>query len=221
MRWDTIVGAIIFIIILIAILLPFIIIIKFPDVSEQTAEISKTYIPWIVILIILILFNQDFKNLFFSLTGAIDRLKSASLGSAKTEFSNPQESLGSLSTDELNEFNKLPDAAKTKSSTEYQAFLIYFYRYILLSIYGSQIKLLRDLSQSGEKTTKELEYYYNLFISREPKQKDYKFSSYIDYLYTNLLIKKKNDNLYEIDFLGTELIKKLDELKIPLDNFPG
>ena len=80
-NWFTnILGFIILVIVLILLAGPYALVIYFPTSGAYIAEISKFFIPWSIILFLLLIFNEQIKGVILNIGDLIRKTKKGGIG---------------------------------------------------------------------------------------------------------------------------------------------
>jgi len=217
-----ILGFIIFLLIITLITSPLYFVIKYPEVATSVAVISKTLIPWLTGLLVLLIFNDGVKTLFSVIARKIEGLKGFSAAGTKTEFEDRQKEVISLTTEEYEQLSKeisnLQDSKKIETGHAWN----YYVKYLASSIFGTQVKLLQELNAKGALTFDEIKPFYEEFLKIQKNKTTYEFHSYLNYLNSNFLVQyDKEKKTYLITKHGKFFMSKLEEYGVKWDIFPG
>lgn len=218
----TILGFIFFTAIVLCLMTPLILVIKFPASASDISSVASTLIPWVSIILLLLVFNEGIKQVFSSISLAIDRIKKVSAGGATTEFVEQQRNVYSLTAEQL---KQLADWSRNleKAKQEETTWAWYYYvRFVFSTIYRSQVELLQKLNSDGPLSSGDLRVFYEAFLVRMPTAASYKFESYVQYLTSNFLV-NLNDQVGKLEITehGRLFLAKLQEAKVSLTSLPG
>ena len=200
------------VLVLAALVAPLYLVVRFPDSAEHFTEIARTLIPWVSVVVLLLFFNEGVKQVFAGVAGALSRIKKFGAAGITSEFEEQQRDVSPLTKDQVQKLADYIQSVKTEKEGESAWAWHFFMKYVAVTIYGSQVKLLLSLRDEGPKGPEELLPFYNLFLQRDPKASDYKFAPYIQYLVSNVLIKfDAATSQYVITENGQRFVKLLEE----------
>ena len=84
MNWKqtliNVLGIVLLLLIISALCLPYYLVIKFAIVATYITEIAKVNIPWIVILILILVFNEQIKSVIFNIGDLVKRTRKGAFG---------------------------------------------------------------------------------------------------------------------------------------------
>ena len=220
MRLLDFLGFLVFVLLIALLGAPLMLAVLYPDSGAHIATISTTLIPWLSIVILFLVFNEGVKQFFSSIAYAVTRIKRLSAGSAVTEFEVGQRSGVTLTNEQIAEVRNTINRLQKEKSLGSETAWLYYLKYVAATVFRSQIELLRELDRRGPLGADELIRFYQLFLTRTPAGTKYEFTSYMQYLTSNLLIQLlPNTGKYEITATGKHFLLKLDEYGIKLDTF--
>jgi len=191
---------------------PYALVILFPAQDAALATISATAIPWIVVLLVLMIFNEGIKQVFESIGRAIDRMRRVSAAGATAELGEQ----GTISiTPELAQ--QISERFQQETNFGWQ----YYIQFIHATIYRSQYRLLTSLVDDGPKAADEVAEYYADFASKKPKDAEYPITSWLAYLVNNRLVQfNQETSRYEITQHGAAFVTVLRNLGLDGSHFP-
>ena len=97
-----------------------------------------------------------------------------------------------------------------------------FFKYVAVTIYGTQILLLQVLLVQGSKSENDLAHYHTIFLTRMPNATAYKLKYYLEYLTTNRLITfDATQATYEVSSQGKRFLKEFHALGLTWDKQSG
>ncbi len=196
--------------------------VRYPQQAEAFARISETLTPWLCIVLLLFIFNDGVKQVFSSISNAINRIRRFSAAGSTTEFEEQQRDVIPLTTEQAKQLTTYIESLAKKKEGETAWAWHFFIKYVTASIYGSQVKLLEALNDEGPKSTDELLPFYELCLSREPTLSNYKLNSYLEYMTSNVLMQLNPQlNKYEITANGKEFLSVLQERGVTWRAFRG
>ena len=175
--------------------LPFYLAVTYHDASGDIADIAKVYIPWFVMLVFVIVFHQQVRELITSLAKAFKggfkwggKNGGIEIGTnqGRADITN---TTGTPITDE--ELAEIKRAFAEETDYAWK----YFLRYINTSIYGTQYRLL--LLTSKQESVNFFAAYdiYTDFLKKIDKErKDYPFEEWVGYMVENQLIIADEEN---------------------------
>src|SRR5262245_54724804 len=131
MSWWKVVGWIEVALVLLLLAGPFWIVVQYPAVAAQTATMHATLVPWVIIVIIVLIFRTRVESLVVGIATAVSRLRSIGSSNTRAEFQQDD-------TDLVAEAKKAQDAA-----------WFWYERYVATTIYGSQVSALMALNDKG------------------------------------------------------------------------
>ncbi|MDA2925585.1 hypothetical protein MYX65_13220, partial [Acidobacteria bacterium AH-259-L09] len=201
---------------------PLYLVVEYPKEAEAFARISETLIPWLCIVLLLFIFNEGVKQVFSSISHAINRIRRLSAAGTTTEFEEQQRDVIPLTTEQAKQLTTYIESLTKVKKGETAWAWHFFIKYVAASIYGSQVKLLEALNDEGPKSTDELLPFYELFLSREPTASNYKLHLYLDYMTSNVLMQADpNSNKYRITPNGKAFLSVLRERGVTWRAFRG
>lgn len=201
---------------------PLLVAVIYPGSGENAAKISATLVPWTIILLLFLVFNEGIKGVFSSIERAIDRMKKIGTGSSVTEFESDQSKGIHLSEEDAEilatEFKSLQEQTTTETTWAWH----YYLKYIAVTIYRSQIELLAHIKDQGAADVSECMRFYHTFLSREPSASSYEFTSYMEYLTSNNLISIDSETgKYSLATHGERFLEEIESSGISMDKFSG
>ena len=209
------------VIVLIVLLLtaPYSLVICFPAVAQYITEISKTAIPWVIILLLLLIFNQGVKTLIDNLAGMISRIRRISAVGTVADLED-QRGHVSLTPEQVNYLRAQVDLLNKQSKDNVNLALTYFLKFIGSTIYGTQYKLLNDIMHNTPKTIGEALKYYNSFVAKFPEGTKYEFNDWVNYLESNFLLQlDSTSQKYGITIAGKIFIEETKKAGVEESHF--
>lgn len=220
--WFTsILGFIILVIVLVLLAVPYYLVIRFSASGVYITEISKFFIPWSIILFLLLVFNEQIKSVILSIGDLIRRIKKGGIGPVTLDTS--QEAGGvHLTKEQVDQFRSSVGKMEHEKNEAVRALRYYFHRTLYLTIYRSQIELLQFLiAANAPVEQKRLKVFYEAAITRNPALKQYSFERYIGYLRDNFLILINAEGKISITPTGKDFVDELVKNNIPIESFPN
>lgn len=222
MKLINMLGILVFVVILALITSPLWLVIRYPEGASHFTEISEIMIPWLCFTLLMLVFNESVKEISASISGAIGRLRKVSAAGATTEFDDHQKDVLSLTKDQTDKIAEYIQSISQQKDTESAWAWHFFIKYVAVTIYGSQIKLLQALKADGAKKVQELLPFYNLLLSREPNATSNAFAEYVGYLTTNVLIQyDESSDTYGITNNGERFLEHLATYGLGWETFRG
>ena len=201
---------------------PLFLVIAFPASAAHFTAIAKTLIPWLSVVLLLLVFHEGVREVFRALAGALNRLKKLGGGGVTSEFEGQQFDVAPLTSDQLTKLAEYVQSLTDAKEGETLWAWHFFIKYVVATIYGSQVQLLLSLHNEGTQKPGKLRRYYEFFLEREPDSSQYKFESYVQYLISNLLIRLDvESHQYEITAQGEKFLEVLDEYGSAWNMFRG
>ncbi len=178
-------GFIVFLFAFALIVLPYPLVIIYPDSGSNIVAISRYAIPWLVIFILVLAFNEGIEEIFLSFGRAIDRIKRLSAGSAAADLG-PHQPAAASTVGEVN--TSAPNLFDGQTAVRF--FLLYVYN----TIYGSQLELLKRLFEEGDASLSVAADYFANFKTQLEDDREYKFEEWMNFLTDNRLLQRDPDN---------------------------
>jgi hypothetical protein len=216
---NSILGFLVLLAVLALLASPYALVVLFPEVSESVASISAAAIPWVILLVLFLVFNEGLKSIFESLAGALARVRRVAAGGAVADL-DQQESI-SLTPGQAQELRTHIETLTQQTQQGQNLAQMYYLRYIAVTIYGSQYELLTALEQVGPKSTLEILPYYNTFVSRAPNGANYELNSWLGYLLSNALISFDTETQkYQLGAPGLLFLQEVRRTSYDTSQFP-
>lgn len=175
--------------------LPFYLAVTYHDASGDIADIAKVYIPWFVMLVFVIVFHEQVRELIISIATAFRRGFKWGGKDGGIEIGTNQgradiaHTIGGHITDE--ELADIKQAFANETDYAWK----YFLRYINTTIYGTQFRMLVRASEKGSVSIDEaIDFYIDFLGKSEKKSDEYPTKDWTDYMIENQLIVIDKDN---------------------------
>lgn len=211
----TFLGFLVFVLVMALLAAPLYLVIRFPEAGANLTAISRTLIPWLSIVLLLLVFNEGVKQVFGGIAGALHRLRKLGAGGVTSEFEEQQRDVLPLTAEQVQQLAEHIDSLATAKEGESAWAWHFFIKYVSATIYGSQVKLLKALRDEGPQDPVAVLPFYELFLQREPESSQYRFESYVQYLVSNVLIRFDSEtSQYEITEHGKRFLAVLDEHQV-------
>lgn len=208
----TFLGFLLIALILMLVGVPFALVLWFPEQADQIVQISGVSIPWLLALLLILIFRDVIQALVNSIAGAIGRMKKVGLGSAVADFDLQNPGGHALSAEDIGKLGG-GDAEIARIASHY------YNQYLHATIFGSQFELLEDLAKDGPKDPEEIVRYYNNFLSRTDGQK-YEYNKWLDFLKLNAaLLFNPATTKFEITSWGRRFVEKMKRFTVGASQF--
>jgi hypothetical protein len=167
---------------------PFWLVVRFPNVAPFVADLYETLVPWLLGMIILLVFRTPIETFLEGLAKAFTRLRSS--GSANTAADFQQEGI-ELGGGEVVVADGTP----------------WHIRYIAATIFGSQVAALFEMNDKGPRNREGLLQFYTDFL-RQGGDKNYTFEHWLRYLLENIrAVHLNQEGVYEITPAGRKFVR--------------
>ncbi len=196
--------------------LPLALIIVYPSEGEHFTKFAEVMIPWGVVLLLSAIFSDQLRNVMDKLVDAIDRAKSFSAGGAVVEFN--QSAGATVTPDKIEAMGEQVQQLSTEEATNLASH--FFLKYVHLTIFGSQFRFIKAL-QDGQLTPVQALMFYNQFIASAPKNTNYPFQSWVQYLFDNFMISfEDKTGEYQVTPAGRNFINRAAAANLNDSTFP-
>lgn len=201
MSWSERVGRLIEILLVLALLAgPFWLLIQFPQAATQIAAMHATLVPWVIVLVVLLIFRTSLQAFLSGIAEALGRLRSIGAGSTRADF---DQGSGSL-----------PIGTESGQNEA----LYWYLRYVAVTIYGSQVAALQAISSAGPMSRENLIQFYSQYLAKGG-DRSYVFESWLRYLVDSKLLTMGASGAFELTQGGQAFVAAAKSAGVTPDTF--
>ena len=125
---------------------PLFLIISHPGEAAYIAAYGKTFIPWVCLLLMSIIFKDSFIGILTKLGNVFDRMQKASAGPISFELNSQGKDVLNISSEQIKSFSSHIQELTQQTQGANNLANHFFLKYVAVTIYGSQFKFLEALA---------------------------------------------------------------------------
>jgi hypothetical protein len=184
---------------------PFALIVIFPSQADEFTQVSETLIPWLVVLIISVIYVDGIRGFISKLATTLSRVTKLSAGGAAVEL-HSQDVSTNLTPEQADAIKASIQSIYSEKQGATDLASHFFLKYVGATVFGSQVRFLENLDRAPLNPNQAISFY-NEFLSTLSPDAEYSFELWVKYLTENFLIQFNSvSGDYEITQAGRNFV---------------